>query len=435
LKQVLADAFRAKSKAANPRNEPPVEVLTVDHPTAGPHAASRSGGMKVVILNWKEGENDPFTYVNRTMSAHFGAWGKNVEIIEICDRDWIDQLARLLPSGVEFAFTWQGLGSRTMSVDGGQNLWDQMRVPLVCLHADHPSHMPLNHELESRYCFHLYTNADFARYSNRHFRRTRGASVIDIPQLFREPRLSARTGDYFVFAKNINDPTFVEGNWQQSLDKRVYGAYMAAVEALKARLATEPYVELHDVLDELITQPGLEWLSHPANIGVYHQYHSWLEHYFRSYKSVAAVTALRDFPLRVYGRGWERIARTAPPSQKFEPGHSMADSQHLYYSRFGLVDVSPSKLLHDRTRRAMVNGTGFVSSANLEDLFADIGRFTSLFFDFRANDLQEKCAAAMHDPEGHRELAEQFASAYHNQYRISDFVTRIDDLVKSVPTL
>ncbi len=60
----------------------------------------------------------------------------------------------------------------------------------------------------------------------------------------------------------------------------------------------------------------------------------------------------------------------------------MANSQDLYYTRFGLVDVSPSKGLHDRTRRAMVNGGAFLSSANLEDSFADIERFDPLILQF-----------------------------------------------------
>ena len=102
-----------------------------------------------------------------------------------------------------------------------------------------------NHELESRYCFHLYTNAEFARYSNRHFRRARGASVIDIPQVHCESRLERRTGDYFVFAKNINDPLDTERMWQRELNKSEFDAYMMAAETLKipdhARTATSRY--------------------------------------------------------------------------------------------------------------------------------------------------------------------------------------------------
>ena len=396
---------------------------------AEPSKVSNSG-MKAVILNWKGGENDPFSVVNATIGQHLRACGKNVEVVEITTDDWPSRLAALTP-GVEFAFTWQGLGSRAL-VGETESLWDHLRIPLICIHGDHPSHMPLNHQLESRYCFHLYANAEFARYSNRHFRQTRSASVIDIPQLHREPLLERRAGEYFVIAKNIDDPLDTENVWRQRLDTPTFNAYMVAAEALKFRIGREPYVEIHDVLDELIAAERMEWLSSSTHPAAYHQYHSHLDRYMRNYKSVAAVTALLEFPVRVYGRGWNRIAQSAPASHAFESGRDMADSQDLYYTCLGLVDISPSKGLHDRTRRAMANAGAFISSANLEDSFADIGRFASLFFSFRTDELREKCAAILRDPDGHLDLAQQFAHRYHDRFNFKDFVNRIDQLAKSV---
>jgi len=205
---------------------------------------------------------------------------------------------------------------------------------------------------------------------------------------------------------------------------------MMAAETLKSRLMHESYVEIHDVLDDLIAAQRPEWLSSAANLEGYHQYHSQLDHYVRSHKTISAVAALREFPLRIHGRGWDRIAQEAPASHVFESGRNMANSQDLYYTRFGLVDVSPSKGLHDRTRRAMVNGGAFLSSANLEDSFADIERFSPLFFSFRTDELAAKCAAVVSDPEGHLAMAQQFAHTYHNRFPFRDFVNRLDQLAK-----
>lgn len=434
LKRVLSEALASahrKSPPERPNRSPGARSIGESADQTG-HANPEprtSSGMKAVILNWSAGENDPFTVVNNTIRQHFQACGKNVEVIEISEGDWAARLAELGHAGVEFAFTWQGLGSHA-TIESGVSLWDHLKIPLICVHGDHPSHMPRNHQLESRYCFHLYNNAEFARYSNRHFRRARSASMIDIPQLHLEPRLERRVGDYFVIAKNINDPVSIENRWQQQLDKPVFDAYMMAAENLKSRLEQESYVEIHDALDDLIAQYRPEWLSSAANLAGYHQYHSQLDHYIRSYKTVSVVNSLREFPLRIYGRGWERVARAAPSCHIFEAGRNMANSQDLYYTRFGLVDVSPSKGLHDRTRRAMVNGSAFLSSANLEDSFADIGRFDRLFFSFRNNELPDKCAAALSDPEGQRALAQQFADAYHNRFQFKNFVNQIDHLAK-----
>jgi hypothetical protein len=434
LKQVLAEALQSVFKRSSTEN--------LRHRTAETRSVNEGGnpvilppaqpGMKVVILNWKAGENDPFTVVNATIREHFRACGKNVEMIEITESDWPARLAELVPAGVEFAFTWQGLGSSATVGERGESLWDHLKIPLICIHGDHPSHMPLNHQLESPYCFHLYANADYARYSNRHFRRIRSASVIDIPQVHREPRLERRAGDYFVVAKNITDPLLTESLWRERLNKPALDAYMMAAETLKSRIASESYVEIHDVLDDLIVRHSLEWLSPAVNVAAYHEFHSKLDHYLRSHKTVAALTGLREFPVRIYGRGWDRIAQSAPASHVFECGRSMADSQGLYYTRFGLVDISPSKGLHDRTRRAMVNGGGFLSSANLEDSFADIGRFDPLFFSFKAHELHEKCAAVLRNPDAHIALAQQFAHTYHDRFHFRTFVNRLDHLAKLV---
>jgi hypothetical protein len=429
LSEALASTFsRSNAKLASRAPVAPQDVSRSAGKVSRP--ASRSG-MKVVILNWNRGENDPFSVVNAAMHGHFRSCGKNVEVIEISSDDWPNRLAELAASsGVEFAFTWQGLGSAAATGTTGESIWEFLRIPLICIHGDHPSHAPSNHALESRYCFHLYANADAARYSNRHFRRTRGASVIDIPQVHRERRLEQRSGDYFVVAKNINDPAATEAFWRERADRATLDAYMAAAETLRSRVAKEPYVEMHDVLDDLIAKNNLEWLTPATDIAAYHQYHSQLDHYIRNHKSVTAVTALRDFPLRIYGRGWDRIATNAPALHVFEPGRDMAESQDLYYTRFGLVDVSPSKGLHDRTRRAMVNGSGFLSSANLEDSFPDITPFDGLFFSFGTKDLPEKCTAVLLNPERHHEAAQEFADLYHARFHFRDFVSHIDQLAK-----
>jgi hypothetical protein len=436
LKRLLVEDLAPLFRRSLPDGQP----STAAAPTIGPEpvaplltggiAKTDGSGMKVVILNWKSGENDPFTVINATIRRHFAACGKNVEIVEISEPGWVSQVEALAPAGVELAYTWQGLGSHAPIGEQGESLWDLLRIPLICVHGDHPSHMPLNHQLDARYCHHLYTNADFARYSNRHFRRVRGASVIDLPRLHDEPNLGARSGDYFVVAKNIYDPVETERLWLQRFERPVVDAYLKAAEHLKSMIGKQAYVEIHDVLDELTAEPGFECLSPRVNIPAYHQYHSQLDLYLRSYKTVLAVSSLNQFPLRIFGRGWDRIARSAPPNHMFEPGRNMADSQELFYTRFGLIDVSPSRGLHDRTRRAMANGTSFLSSANLEETFADIGRFKSLFFDFRPGDLAEKCSAVLGDPDAHLDLALRFARMYHDRFTFRNFVNNIDCLAK-----
>ncbi len=109
----------------------------------------------------------------------------------------------------------------------------------------------------------------------------------------------------------------------------------------------------------------------------------------------------------------------------------MADSQDLYYTRYGLIDVSPSKGLHDRTRRAMANGGAFLSSANLEDSFADIETIRPAILQFQdatsfPRNAQRSCAI----PRGISAWHSSLLILYHDRFHFRDFVNRIDHLAK-----
>src|ERR1700693_3200609 len=104
LKQVLSEALRSlRRSSAEGSLSPKTETRTANQnanalsrPTVS--RASRSG-MKTVILNWKDGENDPFTVVNGAIRQHFHACGKNVEVIEVSEDGWAARLAELAPAG------------------------------------------------------------------------------------------------------------------------------------------------------------------------------------------------------------------------------------------------------------------------------------------------------------------------------------------------
>ncbi len=292
---------------------------------------------------------------------------------------------------------------------------------------------PTNHELESRYCFHLYANADFARYSNRMFRRTRSASVIDIPQVHRERRLEGKTGDHFVFAKNIDDPLHTEEMWQRDLSKLEVDVYMMAVETLKSRIAREAYVEMHDVLDDLIAEQRMELRLDPeADATAYHQYHRQLDRYMRSHKSIAVVSSLREFPVHIYGRGWDRIAQTASGVPRVR-----ARQEH---------GRQPGALLHAvwHHRRKSVQGPARPDPpGDGQRLRVSVEReprghvcghraIRSLFFSFRSGELPEKCAGGGRSGARHQ-MAHRFGVRYHDRFHFRDFVNRLDHLAKSVP--
>jgi hypothetical protein len=388
--------------------------------------------MKTVILNWNGGENDPFSEVNRSIAKIFHKCGKETHTLQITDPAWAEQLGQLAVEGVDFVFTWQGLGSNIVLADNGDSIWELLKIPLICVHGDHPAHMPQNHTFESKYCFHLYADAEFARYSNRHFRRKKSAHIIDIPQVFLEKQLDVEEEAVFHIVKNIHHTDVFEAEWARTLPDVALKAYLQAAEALKQLIKKEVYVDLHAVVDDLIVAESWDWFNEQQNSNLAHRFHSSMDYYLRSFKSMAMLDEIRDVPVNIYGRGWDKFKENCRNKWKFFQGQPMADSQKLYYSLYGIIDISPSKMLHDRSLRAMANGQPFLSNANLEDSFSNLKPYQDLFFDLRPGQLRTKCEAVMANPALHKELSKEFANLYHDTFHFQAFVNHLDLLALSV---
>jgi hypothetical protein len=383
--------------------------------------------MKVIILNWKLGQNDPFTHGNRKLAKQLVDSGKWPVQIEITENNWQQKILDERKNGIEFAVTYQGIGTGIMEPGGKESFWSHYRIPIVCIHGDHPAHNPRNHVLDHNYCTHLYVDDDFVPYSNKYFRKVRSAEKIDLPVLRAETPLDKISGKYFVLAKNITDPAVMEETWRSKCAKAYSDGMLAIAEELKSRLTRDKtYVNLHDVVDANIEgSKDLCGLLNPESFEAFNAIHSQLDFYSRNFKAVSLVKALKDVPIRIYGSGWESLKNEKNLNHEFRPGLNAAESQELYYSEYGILDVSPFKGLHDRSIRAMANKTPFLSNGCLNKDFPDGEKYEMLFYSLSGNDLQEKCRAVMDNPCEHRSLAVEFSRRFQEKYPGSDFVAAI----------
>lgn len=389
--------------------------------------------MQAVLLNWSGGDNDPFSVFNDALASILDGCGRRVTTVDLDDPEWWKQLIHLKEEGVEFVLTHQGLGTRAVIGEPERSLWDHLEIPLISIHGDHPSHMPANHALDSRYCAHLYGAREFALYANRHLRRKTPATVVRAPILCRDLPLGERHGDYFVFLKNIRPPEEMEAEWKEALDPDTYRIFMAAAETLRGALAREDYLEFHAVVDQVLE--GENWMDGHLAPGThpFHILHSRMDLYARVWKSLQVVEALRDLPLQIHGSGWDRYAKQASPSHRFFRGQKMAYNQSRYYSAYGILDVTSSRTgLHDRTERAMRNETPFLTSAYLPDLLPDMDRFDGAFYRFNGNDLREKAEAIIADPEAHAERCREFSHRYQTLANPYLFVKELEILARTM---
>lgn len=139
--------------------------------------------MSIVVLNWSLGENDPFTPFTNLLARRLEQHGHEVVVVGV-DREMPKRLVDAKAGGAELALTWQGLGSDLRASSTGTSLWDQLQLPLVCMHGDHPCHMPTNHRHDSRFVAHLYGAESFAEFARLHIPGAAQAESFNMPNIF-----------------------------------------------------------------------------------------------------------------------------------------------------------------------------------------------------------------------------------------------------------
>ncbi|WP_306590698.1 hypothetical protein [Geothrix sp. 21YS21S-4] len=389
--------------------------------------------MFVMILNWKVGENDPFSAFNEALASYLEASGKRSQTVELSDPGWWNRLLNAKLDGIDFVFTWQGLATNFKIGEKEQSFWEVLQVPLISMHGDHPCHMPVNHAFDSPYCAHLYAYPEYSLYAQRHFRKRSRTISVENPVFCLDERLDVKGGDHFVLPKNVTPPSVMEEEWKRQLSPEAFRFHMALAETLKAMLPTEDHLDFHAVIDELIELHPSEEYDFRTQADAYHHLHSRLDFYVRNVKAVSILDHLKDVPLQIIGRGWEPYARVASPHHEFRRAGNMADNQRQYYSAYGIIDVTPSVTgLHDRTYRAMRNQTPFLSSGYLPEFLPDMAPYDPLFYRFNGDDLREKCEAVMANPAAHAELAREFSYLHQMRIQPSHLMWQLDSLARSM---
>jgi hypothetical protein len=387
--------------------------------------------MRIIILNWSEGENDPFSYFNQQFRQQLLDLGHEVHIVPL--DALLSSTLQLIQAAapIDVVFTWQGLGSMTGDGSSGHTLWEQLEIPLVCVHGDHPCYNPANHQQTSRHVMHLYTVSAFARDANRLIARKWPALFEEIPSFFVAPDAPPEfQGDYFVLPKNLTDLAETRRRWKDRCDEATYRMLSAAADGIEHAYRHGNDLDHHEVILDALASPIPKAVrSGRANgkvADLVFQLGRELDQVHRNLAAAFVLESLPDVPIRVYGRGWERFASRGNPQHTFHPFDRVAQGEWQYHSAFGIIDVAPHRSsLHDRTLRAMRNGAGFLISSSWRRDEPIHQEFKDLFFAGDANALVAKAEAVRHDPVAHRARVQMFARAFDALYSMDAFMGRV----------
>jgi hypothetical protein len=390
--------------------------------------------MNIVLINWIEGENDPFSLFNNCMAEKIAANGRNPLIVNL-DAHFDQNMSKALALGVDFAITWQGLGSNLKNISSSQTIWDDLKIPLICLHGDHPCHAVPNHHGESKFISHLYATPSFAEYANKYIPRNSPAQYINIPNFF--PSNSALpekyVGDYFVLPKNLDDTQTTLDYLRQNYSNTLYGKFYEISIAIKEEFSSGNQVNHHKIIDEFLSPSLFDALKVELKtqdeLALLHFVHSLTDKFFRNFVSEHILLEMSDVKIKIFGRGWERFIEKKNKNHEFYSFDKAINGDFQFQSNYGILDVAPiNDSLHDRTHRAVSNKNGFLLGSSWDFMTHLNEDFSNLFYTGVKNELREKAEIVIQDPLKHRNLTNHFSSSYDKTFSFYRFLKDLENI-------
>jgi len=112
--------------------------------------------MNILLINWKNGENNPFGYFNENLKEKFQEFGCNSFIVDY-DSNFLTRISEItIDKYIHLAITHQGIGSDLQLNSDKKCFWELVQIPLLLLHSEHPSFMSNNHIIDNKYVVHSY---------------------------------------------------------------------------------------------------------------------------------------------------------------------------------------------------------------------------------------------------------------------------------------
>lgn len=387
--------------------------------------------MQIVLITWPGGENDPFTVFNRTLQRQLANQGRKVTLIRL-DASFGASLEVALRGGIDFAISWQGLGSNFVPSGSSALFWDLFRVPLFCIHGDHPSQTPALNMADADYVVHLYTTASYCLYANAMIPRRRPATYIHPPMVVDQRSQGERSGDFLVFPKNLDDVLSTMEHWKTAHAPVIQEFLFSAAAAISDSMLADPVTDHHAIVDAMLDDEGgmtgiKAAFPDTHDLALRNGLHGMMTKFYRNLLAQHVIDQLCHVPVKVYGRGWERFAALGNPKHEFLAPHLATDSDFQYFSNYGILDIGPTfDSFHDRSQRAIANRSGFLmgSAWPPREEFPDA--YDELFFNANPGNLLERVDRVIRDPDGHRERCRDFGREYRRRASPYEFLKKLE---------
>ncbi|MGH7042225.1 MAG: glycosyltransferase family protein [Acetobacteraceae bacterium] len=315
---------------------------------------------RVLIVYWNGGAYDSLRGLLRLAGQELADEGYEIVELRCGVSDWRQELIGCLQGGgISFALGMSGVGSDLRTGDK-RLLWEAAGVPFFDWNCDHPCYFPSRHRIRSRFLLHGYVFPDHARYSLEHF-NANGATFgvhIGIPPRTLFSGMPRATGkDRILFAKSGGDASAIEARWRGTQGV-LAAVLLESAEELFHR-STEDFFpvllrtgERHGVLMRGDSELAMMLMFE-------------LDSYIRIKRANMVMRVALDYPVDVYGTGWDHIASGGTKAAFKGPldWRRMLDLLPRYQASLS-INPLVEESVHDRVFFALAAGVVPITDSN-----------------------------------------------------------------------
>jgi len=352
---------------------------------------------RAVLVHWQSG----YQSVRGLVQLFAAAWeqqGIAVRQVDLFEANWQAKLLEAVaPDDFRFALLTSGIG--TYLPEDGESFWVRRKVPVFSLQLDHPAYRRVMHQGAPANVVQGYLFRDHALFQRDHIGSPNIVTSIHfgIPPL-PEPGVEAGP-PRIIFPKTGGDPKQLEGIWR----------------GLPARLAAL----LFDLVDEVGLANCAAFVPAIAKVAGGHGFElrpfdklgrfllAQLDDYVRRCKSTMIATALKGFPVDIYGSDWEHVTGSGEGRARFHGAVPFPEVERAIAGAAATVTMNPNVDLsaHDRFFLALGAGKMPLSDRNSfsREHFPDLVPYG---FDFNVESIAEAVERVLQNPQETRELAQ-----------------------------
>jgi hypothetical protein len=317
---------------------------------------------RILILRWAGSAYDSLGGLLELLAQEFAALGHRVLLFTADGADWPQKLAPLVSEGdLACAVSMSGIGIDLTVKDKGP-LWQVLQIPFFNWSCDHPCYFPSRHGLRGRFLMHGYVFPDHAHYNIRHLSPNGAAFGVHIGMPPRSlfpgaPLPLAQRNGRLIFSKSGADTNAIEAGWRTRLPILSRLLFEAAEALFHA--STLDFVP---VLQRLAEPHGLLLDGNGAlTVSLIRE----LDAYIRYRRGNLLMQALRNYPIDVFGAGWDHLS--------WEGGRTVFHGSQTFRATLerlpgylGCLSLNPlvEQSLHDRVFFALAAGVVPVSDSN-----------------------------------------------------------------------